>query len=276
MEPEIGKHPTEFYGYPHFDDSDEAEESREAEYCPYQDKRCTKRRKSDNDITIGTCSVGYRGRGLSEYRPHVICPDRFNDDAVFEPLEPLFVDEGELFRVPEVTLMGTSIDFVSGKVDKNGDVIDFAGVEVQALDTTGSVWEHKTNYENGEDIEDVENSYGMNWAMSITKTMMQQAFKKGQAFSEWDENLIFLIQDVSLDYLRRNANTSQLEGAKPENPVHFYAYSLEYDYETSGYEWSLSEKVSTDLEGVSQMMDSDEDEKIPTKDNFKDSIKKKF
>lgn len=276
MNPDIEKHPTEFYGHPHSSDSDEAEEAREAEYCPFQDKRCTKTRKSNSDITIGTCSVGYRGRGLDEYKPHVICPDRFETDAVFEPIEELLVEEGEFFRVPEVALFGTSIDYVAGKRDENGDVIDYAGVEVQAIDTTGSVWDHKTAYENGEDMTEVDKSYGMNWAMSITKTMMQQAFKKGQAFLDWDENLIFLIQDVSLDYLRRNANTTRLEEAKEENPVHFYSYALNYDYEEEQYEWVVDEKLSTDLEGVSMMMDSDEDEKIPTKDEFKEDIKKKF
>lgn len=120
MNPDVGKHPTEFYGHPYFSDSDEAEEAREAEYCPFQDKMCTKTRKSNSDITIGTCSVGYRGRGLDEYKPHVICPDRFETDAVFEPIEELLVDDGEFFRVPEVALFGTSIDYVAGKRDENG------------------------------------------------------------------------------------------------------------------------------------------------------------
>lgn len=276
MQPDIGKHPTEFYGYPHSDESEEAEESREEEYCPFQDKRCTKRRKSESDVTIGTCSVGYRGRGLDEYKPHVICPSRFETDAVFDPLKSLFVGEGEFFRVPEVSLFGTSIDYVVGKRDDDGNVIDFAGVEVQAIDSTGSVWEHKTAYEAGDDIEDVEDSYGMNWAMSITKTMMQQAFKKGQAFVEWDENIVFLVQDVALDYLRRKSNTSRLEDAKEENPVHFYSYSFEYNHETEAYGWEIDERLSTDLDGVSMMMDSDEDEEIPDKDEFKQTIREKF
>lgn len=276
MNPDIGKHPTEFYGHPPWVDSDEAEEERENEHCPFTGTRCSKRRKSDNDVTIGTCSVGYKGRGVSEYKPHVICPKRFYTDEVFEPVKTLFVDEGEHFRVPEVALFGASIDFVAGKQDSSGEIIDFAGIEIQAIDTTGSVWEHKKAYENGEDMNEVDKNYGMNWKMSLPKTMMQQAFQKGQAFDEWGENIIFLIQDVSLDYLHRTVNTSRLEEAKKENPVHFYTYSFDYNYETEKYEWEIDQKLSADLEGVSQMMDSDENMAIPTKDDFKGDIKNKF
>lgn len=275
MDPEIGKHPTEFYGYPWFNDNPGAKESRENEWCPYQDTRCTKRRKSNNDITIGTCSVGYRGRGQDEYRAHVICPDRFRTQNVFDPVEDLFVDAGEYFLVPEVSLLGTSIDFVAGKI-VDGEVSEFAGIEIQSIDSTGSIWDHKVAYENDEDMDKVDRTYGMNWAMSITKTMMQQAFKKGQAFREWNENLIFLLQDVSLDYLRGNANTSRLQPVEKDDPVHFYSYSFTYDYSTEQYEWSLSEKLSTSLEGVSQMMDASEEQKIPTKDEFKQDIMNKF
>ena len=276
MNPDIGKHPTEFYGHPPWADSDEAEEDRENEHCPFIGDRCAKRRKSDNDVTIGTCSLGYKGRGVSEHKPHVICPKRFYTDEVFEPVKSLFVDEGEYFRVPEVALFGASIDFVAGKQDSSGEIIDFAGIEIQAIDTTGSVWEHKKAHENGEDMEEVDKNYGMNWKMSLPKTMMQQAFQKGQAFDEWGENIIFLIQDVSLDYLHRTVNTSRLEEEKKENPVHFYTYSFDYNYKTEKYEWEIDQKLSADLEGVSQMMDSDQNETIPTKDDFKSDIKNKF
>lgn len=277
MDPEIGKHPVEFYGYPYFDNSAEAKRSYKEEHCPFLDQRCKKRRKSNNEITIGTCTLGYRKRGESEYTPHVICPHRFEADAIFDEIPQLFTTDGELFRVPEISLLGTSIDYVMGKRDPDtGEILDFAGVEIQALDTTGKVWNHKMAYETGADMEDVDDSYGINWAMSITKTMMQQAWKKGQAFQEWGENIVFLLQDVSLEYLRQNANTSRLEVAKEENPVHFYSYSLNFDYNDEQYKWAIDEKVSSDLQGISQMMDSSEDDVPPTAEEFKKSIADKI
>lgn len=276
MNPEIGKYPVEFYGYFHSDDSPKAVESRDNEWCPYLDTRCKKRRKSDNEITIGTCSVGYKKRGVSEYSPHVICPHRFEVDEVFSEIRPLFVNEGEFFRVPEIPLLGTSIDYVAGKRNEFGEVIDFAGVEIQALDTTGSVWPYREAYFDGENMDGVDGTYGINWAMSITKTMMQQAWKKGHVFKDWGENLIFLLQDVSLDYLRLNTNTSALNKARKDDPVHFYSYSLNYNYGSGGYHWELDEKVSSDMEGISQMMDASEDDVPPTKDEFRRKIAERF
>jgi hypothetical protein len=60
-----------------------------------------------------------------------------------------------------VSLFGASIDFVAGKRDSSGEIIDFAGIEIQAIDTTGSVWEHKKAYERGDDMEEVDKDYGM-------------------------------------------------------------------------------------------------------------------
>ncbi|MCU4716609.1 NotI family restriction endonuclease [Halapricum hydrolyticum] len=276
MNPEIGKYPVEYYGYFYNDQSEEAIRSREKEQCPFLSETCKKRRKSDNDITIGTCSVGYKKRGQSEYSPHIICPHRFEVDGVFEELKPLFEDRGEFFRVPEVPLLGTSIDYVAGKRDAKGEVIDFAGVEIQALDTTGSVWPYKEAYEREEDMNEVDGSYGINWAMSITKTMMQQAWKKGHVFNDWGENIIFLLQDESLEYLHQNANTTSLHPAREDDPVHFYAYSMNYDYDEGEYILEIDSKVSSDMEGVSQMMNSSDEETPPTKEEFQRIVSDRF
>jgi hypothetical protein len=191
-------------------------------------------------------------------------------------IEPLFVGEGEYFTEPEVPLLGTSIDYVAGKRNSSNEVIDFAGVEIQALDTTGSIWPYRQAYFRDDDMEDVDHSYGMNWAMSLTKTMMQQAFKKGRAFDEWDENLIFLVQDVSLDYIRANTNASALRQINEADPVHFYSYSLDHEYESSGYKWNIDERVSTTIEGVTQMMDSSDEQVPPTRDEFRAVIEDRF
>lgn len=65
LEPSIGHHPVEFYGHCYLDSSREAEEAFRSEYSPYLGRRCAKRRKSEPDVTIGTCTVGYKGKGRS-------------------------------------------------------------------------------------------------------------------------------------------------------------------------------------------------------------------
>lgn len=267
MQPDIGKYPIEFYGE-FYADHEAANRGMEDDYCPFLDSTCKKRRKSTGE-SIGTCSVGYRGRGQTEYRPHCICPHRFETTDVLDEIEPLFTDEGEYFTTPEVPLLGTSIDYVAGKRTSDEGVLDFAGVEIQALDTTGSVWPYREAYfDEDENMGDTDGTYGINWAMSLTKTMMQQAFKKGQVFRDWGENLIFLVQDVSIEYIRNNYDASGLRPVREQDAVHFYSYSLAYDEKISGYRWELDEKLSADIEGVTNMMVAPEDETPPTRDEF--------
>ena len=274
MSPDIGKYPVEYYGQ-FYENRSDVEKAESEDYCPFLDDDCKKRTKTTGE-SIGTCSVGYRGRGQSEYQAHCICPHRFETPEILSEIEPLFVEEGDYFTEPEVPLLGTSIDYIAGKRDSSGEVLDFAGVEIQALDTTGSVWPYREAYFAGEDMAEADGTYGMNWAMSLTKTMMQQAFKKGQVFRDWGENLIFLIQDVSLDYIRDNYDVSGLRSLDDSDPVHFYAYSLNYDYESEQYKWEIDEKVSSTIEGVTNMMVAPEDQTAPTKRAFQQVIQERF
>ncbi len=275
MQPTIGKHPVEFYGE-FYRNKKAATAGEQDDYCPFLDDTCKKRRKSRGE-SIGTCSVGYRGRGQDEYKPHCICPHRFETESVLAEIEPLFADEGEFFATPEVPLMGTAIDYVAGKRDEQGTVIDFAGVEIQALDTTGSVWDHREAYfDTDQEMSEVDKTYGINWAMSLTKTMMQQAFKKGKLFRDWGKNLIFILQDVGLEYIRDNYDSSGLRPVRDDDPVHFYSYSLVYQDDTENYEWVIDEKVSADIEGVTNMMVAPPDENAPTRDEFCRTVANRF
>lgn len=275
MQPDIGKFPVEFYGNP-YNNREATEEGKEKDYCPFLDDTCKKRRKSRGE-SIGTCSVGYRGRGQSEYRPHCICPHRFETDSVLKEIEPLLINDGKYFATPEVPLLGASIDYVAGKRNDDGEVLDFAGVEIQSLDTTGSVWDYReAYYDNEQKMEDIEQTYGINWAMSLTKTMMQQAFKKGQVFRNWGETLVFLLQDVSIEYIRDNYDSSGLHSELKSDPVHFYSYSMNYNYNTEQYEWEIDEKLSANIEGVTNMMVAPQDEEPPTREEFVEKIQSRL
>lgn len=267
MQPEIGKFPVEFYGHVYSNRRD-AVRGMEDDYCPFLGSTCKKRRKSRGE-SIGTCTVGFRGRGQAEYRPHCICPHRFETDRVLSHIEHLLVDEGEYFATPEVPLLGASIDYIVGKQSPDGAVLDFAGVEIQALDTTGSVWDYRESYfDDVQRMADVDQTYGINWAMSLTKTMMQQAYKKGRVFRDWGEKLVFLLQDVSIEYLRDNYDASGLRRARSEDPVHFLTYSLDYDSDIENYQWEFEDHLSADIEGVTGMMVAPDDQQPPSRGEF--------
>ena len=51
----------------------------------------------------------------------------------------MFTFGNELHVVPEMTVPGGSIDYCLASVHL-GKVVDFAGIELETLDTTGTVW----------------------------------------------------------------------------------------------------------------------------------------
>lgn len=72
----------------------------------------------------------------------VICPFRLLErrKIFVDCLHLLSHEPGhELHVVPEVAVPGGSVDYFLTSVDA-GKVVDFVGVELQTMDTTGSVW----------------------------------------------------------------------------------------------------------------------------------------
>lgn len=109
------------------------------QYCSFLDRKCLKVRKSEPEISIGSCSVKY-GKGLNDV---IICPHRLIEKRkiFLDCIHLLSLHEpgNELHVVPELAIPGETIDYFLASV-KDGKVIDFVGIELQTLDTTGTVW----------------------------------------------------------------------------------------------------------------------------------------
>ena len=106
--------------------------------CPHIGVLCHKVRKSSG-LPMGTCAVDYsRKRDLL-----VICPSRFRKgNQVFIDCIQLLTNHepgNELHLVREVPVPGGNVDhfIVSAQ---GGRAVDFVGVELQTLDTTGDWW----------------------------------------------------------------------------------------------------------------------------------------
>jgi hypothetical protein len=85
-----------------------------AQNCPFVEKRCYKVRKSQPNISIGTCTVGYGGE------PIIICPQRLLERRLIftDCLHLLSHEPGnELHLVPEIGVPGGSIDYVMASVN---------------------------------------------------------------------------------------------------------------------------------------------------------------
>lgn len=225
----------------------------ERQYCRYLDRKCIKVRKSRPKVSIGTCSVQYGRENASV----IICPYRLLErKQVFtDSLHLLTRHEpgNELHVVTEVTIPGGSVDYflVSAKSRK---VMDFVGIELQTLDTTGTLWPERQRFLQSKGVPvrkaDVnsDKGFGMNWKMTA-KTILVQLHHKIETFEGINKHLLLVIQDCLLDYMRKEFNFKHLQPARLGDPMHIHSYAL--SAAATGPRLDLRERCSTDTAGIS-------------------------
>jgi hypothetical protein len=219
--------------------------------CPFLGKKCVKIRKSQPDISIGTCSVLY---GVSE-SPVIICPFRFLErrQIFIDSLHLMTLHEpgNELHIVPEVSVPGGSVDYFLVSV-KGEKVKDFVGIELQTLDTTGTVWPERQKWLSEKGIEcgplDGKKTFGMNWKMTA-KTILIQIHHKIQTFESLNKHLVLVMQNCLLAYLQREFQFSHVNKSRLGDSLHIHSYLL--GPIKNNYKIELSERLSTDAEGLS-------------------------
>lgn len=223
--------------------------------CPYLSRKCIKIRKSQPEISIGTCSVLY-GR---KRQPIIICPFRLLErHQIFtDCLHLLTLHEpgNEIHIVPEVTIPGGSVDYFIVSV-KDSKVKDFVGVELQTLDTTGTVWPARQKHLSDvgvnlvkEDLTEYK-TYGMNWKMTA-KTILIQLHHKVQTFETIHKHLVLVIQDFLLQYLQREFQFAHLNPARQGDPMHLHAYQMtDQKGRDAGHKLYLASRLSTDADGI--------------------------
>lgn len=202
------------------------------QYCKYLKALCSKPRKSTPEIRVGICSVGASVAGRKVVKPVIICPMRFREDAMFETIRLKYLSDWKNVKwIPEVSIgVGGNVDYVAVETDKKGRITDFLCVEIQAAGTTGSPYYWIENLrKTGRLTKPVKHNYGINWANEFTKTMMQQAYKKGKIAEHWGRKIVFVIQDVALEYLRKKSDCSKLVCSNPALPIDFCSFKLEWN-----------------------------------------------
>ena len=182
----------------------------EQQQCIFLKAKCFKVRKSDPAVSIGTCSVQY-GRPPA---PVVICPARLLErrQVFIDCLHLLTSHEpgNELHIVPEVAVPGGNVDYFLVSV-RDGRVKDFVGIELQALDTTGTIWPERQRFlrqmgitDSTEDIP-APKAFGVNWKMTA-KTTLVQLHHKVQTFEHVNKKLVLVLQDRLLGYMSHEFN----------------------------------------------------------------------
>lgn len=222
------------------------------QHCPYLARQCIKTRKSSPRVSIGTCTVAYG----DDQAPVVICPLRFLErhhiftDCVH--LLTLHEPGNEFHVVPEISIPGGHIDYVLGSV-RNNQVKDFVAIEVQTLDTTGTLWPQRQRFLRTQGIKvrtqdaDSGSGFGMNWKMTA-KTTLMQLHHKIQTFEHVHRHLVLVLQDRLLSYMRDQFSFEHLSPARLGDPMHLHAYRASQNGASLRLE--LSERLSTDSDGI--------------------------
>jgi len=223
-----------------------------AQRCPFLNRKCLKNRKSEPDITIGTCTMTYAGKAEAI----MVCPFRLLERSqIFTDcihLLTLHEPGNELRIVAELRVPGGSIDYCLVSVYE-GKPRDFVGIELQTLDTTGTVWPERQRFLQHHGIRvkrehaASDSSFGLNWKMTA-KTVLVQLNHKISTFENVSKRLVLVLQDCLLRYMRGAFAFDHIDGHRDGDPMQIHAYEV-LKGET-GYMLQLSERLSTDTAGI--------------------------
>jgi len=244
----------EFFGHSVEKEGEDWGQITHEQQCTFLGKKCYKVRKSDPGTAIGSCTVLY-GR---QSEPIVICPARLIEHGqVFTDCFHLLTTHepgNELHLVSEVAIPGGSVDYFLVSA-RSGKVKDFVGIELQTLDTTGTVWPERQRLLQrlgiltDAAIRDASRSYGMNWKMTA-KTTLVQMHHKVQTFEHLNKKLVLIVQDKLLAYMAR-----QFSFGHVTNPTligdswHLHAYRMERQPDRS-FKPILQARLNTDADGI--------------------------
>jgi len=234
------------------------------QHCPFANTKCFKVRKSQPDVSIGTCSVRYG----SETKDIVICPNRMLERRqVFTDcfhLLSLHEPGNELHVVPELSIPGGSVDYVLASVQR-GRVRDFVAIELQTLDTTGTVWPERQRllrrFRMSVAKDDVasKKTFGMNWKMTA-KTILVQLHHKVETLEHIAKRLVVVVQDHLLRYLRKEFNFGHLKDVRTGDTVHFHSYRLAE--QADEFRLELDSRISTDAAGIAACLGLQAESKV--------------
>ena len=172
------------------------------------------------------------------------------------------------FTSPEVSVPGGSVDYFLASV-RDGKVKDFVGIELQTLDTTGTVWPARQRFLRNIGREEAASygTYGMNWKMTA-KTILIQLHHKIQTFEAINKHLTLVIQDFLLEYLRGQFQFSHIP--RRGDPMQIHSYRMERK-EDRTYSLQLDSRLSTDSSGIATSLGLQADANVGWNRSFNSS-----
>jgi hypothetical protein len=232
--------------------------------CPFTQVRCLKTRKSQPDVSIGTCSV----KCGADEKNVLICPNRllYKNQVFRDCIHLLTLHEpgNEFHVVPEISVPGGHVDFFLVSVNK-GKVKDFVGIEFQTMDTTGTVWPERQRLLAQKNIKvnasDVQSkTFNINWK-TTAKTTLVQLHHKIETIEYLGKHLVLVIQDHLLEYMKHKFCFAHLTSpARIGDSMHIHSYAVHQS--GTDLSFSLKDRFSTDAAGVATFLGLAADAKV--------------
>lgn len=272
---ELKKTPIEIFCHDCSSTNEEMKLAIRQQYCKYIKSTCCKPRKSEPNVKVGICTLGASVAKKGIIRPIIICPQRFKEESMFETIRKKYLSNWKNVKwIPEVSIgAGGSIDYVAVEVDAKDRIKDFLCVEIQAAGTTGSPYPAVKEFISCGQFKSKSYKYGINWANEFSKTMMQQAYKKGRIIESWKRKIVFILQDVAMEYLNNATDCSKVTESDPISPIDFCTFRLEWNQT----KWNLVFDTirSTTIDGITTILGGAPVNECPSENEFIENIIKK-
>lgn len=192
----------EVFGFMVDDFSDQAQRHRKFKLCPFNNKvpNCTKDRAND---PLGVCSIYHGSQAV------ITCPIRFRQGwMIAQDAATFFFGESAAWTsLSEIHLKDKNggaagnIDLVLVSYDKQGEILDFGSLEIQAVYISGNVRKAFEYY-----MKEPENRWDMDWTeladyyprpdyLSFSrKRLVPQMLYKGGIMKTWQKKQAVAIQ----------------------------------------------------------------------------------
>lgn len=243
--------------------------------CPFTGHACTKAtdmsEKHGETRPLGVCSAT-----SNQNNAVITCPERFKSDVVWRDLrEHLFPDtRGEFYVLQERTLGEAGrIDLIP-LIHRNGNIVDFAAVEIQSsYFSGGSIREEFNQYmdevNNGQDPNPQSGDRQMDYRSCVDKRLLPQLEEKTETVGAWGKDFGVILQDIAF----QNSNIVRRVERVPEDEASFFFFSYSYIEDTPGYRLELDQIYPTTFEEITKAIG---ESMAPDQDEFVEGLERKL